>query len=195
MAYGLKACSCHPLIKITAVHQVRMSSASTAVWAWRYNRKMPHGSWRSWTHWFCAMDCFCVSGWQKPKDLQFESRGWERHFTRQYKRCGIHHAGYCAVPDFCTISIMSFWICTCWSFENDNQIQWYEHIELHHSMLYAAGWKLQIFLVIFLKILCNSSNFCVYSILKTYRIFSRKEKSKLWNVKNAHLEIHPSTVL
>ena len=44
-----------PVIKITAVHQVFTSPASTAVWAWTWNtHKTPHGAQRSWTRWFCV---------------------------------------------------------------------------------------------------------------------------------------------
>ena len=73
-----------PVIKVTAMHQVRMTPASTAIWAWIiWNmRKTLHCALRSWTHWFC------VRGRQQPEDPQFEPHGWQCITQGWYTRSG-----------------------------------------------------------------------------------------------------------
>ena len=57
--------------------------------------KKLHGARRSGTHLLCV--CFCVCGWQKPKDPQIEPHGWQPHYL------GWYRSGF---------SSIYLWICT-----------------------------------------------------------------------------------
>ena len=54
--------------------------------------KMQRDVQRLWAHFFY------VCGWQKPKDPQFDSHGWRRHYTGRYTMSGISLVYLCVQP-------------------------------------------------------------------------------------------------
>ena len=84
MGFQLGVFGAFPTIKITVICQVCIYYGLSV----KINMcEMPHGTWRSWTHFGCVW--FCMWGWQKPKYSQLELHGWWCHYTGRKRSSGI----------------------------------------------------------------------------------------------------------